>query len=90
MRIFSTTSWKTTSAGLTLIAGAVVHLWFSRSRLDEGSIMLALGGLFGGIGLLVARDNDKTSEQVGVDPISKSIKAENAHPGTDTGLYTKP
>lgn len=65
MNVLFKGSWKTTSAGLALIIGALVHLWFTRMHLDETSVMGGIMGILGGIGLLVARDNDKTSEEVG-------------------------
>lgn len=61
-------SWKTTSAGITAIIGALVHLYFNRNNLNEESIMIGVGGILAGVGLIFARDNDKTSEQVGLTP----------------------
>lgn len=61
---FTMGSWKTTSAGLLTILGAVVGLWFKRHSLDEATIMTALTAILGGIGLLMARDNDKSTEDI--------------------------
>lgn len=59
-------SWKTTSAGIMLIIGGLVRLAFAikAGTLTEESVMSVATGIVGGIGLMVARDNDKTSEQV--------------------------
>lgn len=52
------TSWKTTSAGITLIAGAIVGLYFAykNNKLDEISIMSAVTAIIAGIGFLKAKD----------------------------------
>lgn len=58
-------SWKTTSTGILAIAGALVGLWFKRDSLDEATLMAAVTAVVTGVGLLTARDDDKTSEDVG-------------------------
>jgi hypothetical protein len=60
-------SWKTTSLGITTIAGAIIHLIFDvRSNgWNEADVMTAVITLLPGVGLILARDNDKSSEQVG-------------------------
>ena len=55
-------SWKTTSAGIAAIAGALITLWFKRAALDESLIMGAITAVLTGIGLITARDADVTSE----------------------------
>jgi hypothetical protein len=62
-------SWKTTSAGLMAIVGGIVGLWFKRHALDEATVMGGLTAIVTGLGLLVARDNDKTSEDVKAKPL---------------------
>jgi len=59
-------NWKTTSIGITAIFGALVMLWFRRHELTEGLVMAAFGAVMGGLGLIFARDSDKTSEDSGV------------------------
>jgi uncharacterized membrane protein YhiD involved in acid resistance len=52
------TNWKTTSAGLTMIVGAVVHIIYalhSRS-LTESDCTGSLLAIIGGIGFLAAGD----------------------------------
>ena len=51
-------NWKTTSAGLLMITGALVHLVFAirQGKADEGTWMASLTGILGGIGLLAAGD----------------------------------
>jgi prepilin-type N-terminal cleavage/methylation domain-containing protein len=63
------TSWKTTTAGVVTILGAVFALkktflvaWASG---DFTAIAPAVAALFTGIGLVCARDNGVTSEQAG-------------------------
>ena len=58
-------SWKTTSTGITAIAGALVMLWFKRHELTEGVVMSAITAIVTGLGLVGARDNNVTSEEAG-------------------------
>lgn len=61
-------SWKTTTAGVLVILSAFVSIAI---RLLHGEIpteaeFVALAGaIVAGVGLLKARDNDKTSQEVG-------------------------
>lgn len=54
----SLANWKTTSAGLTMIAGSVIHLAFriKAGTADEQSWTIAIGAILGGIGLFAAGD----------------------------------
>jgi len=52
-------NWKTTSSGLTLIAGALISLWFKRHSLTEEIVMATVVTVIGGIGLLTAQDAKK-------------------------------
>jgi hypothetical protein len=65
-----TKSWKTTAAGigtiLTAIGGLLMHGEFNATTLST-----AFAAIITGIGLLTARDNDKSSEQVGATPTEK-------------------
>lgn len=56
------TNWKTTSAGLVMIIGAVVHLVFCiKSGTDsEGVWTASLTAILGGLGLLFAGDASKS------------------------------
>ena len=64
-----TSSWKTTVAGVGMILGAIGVLCgalTSKAPVDwttTGGAILA--GITGGIGLIFARDNNKTSADVG-------------------------
>lgn len=58
-------SWKTTSTGILTILGALVTLWYKRHELAPEIIMGAAMAILTGIGLIAARDNDKSSEAVG-------------------------
>lgn len=63
---FTQGSWKTTSAGLLAIAGGIVRLAFAikSGNVSEEAVMTTITTIVTGIGLLVARDNNVTSEQV--------------------------
>lgn len=56
------TSWKTTSAGIVMIVGAIVGLVFAfiNHNVTEASVMAAVVAVVGGIGLLVAKDSNVT------------------------------
>lgn len=60
------TSWKTTMAGVLSIVvavGSAAVAWLKTGTFpDLGAVIAAVTA---GVGLIVARDNDKTSEQVG-------------------------
>jgi hypothetical protein len=58
-------SWKTTSTGLLTIIGALTTLWFQHATLTPELVITAATAILGGVGLLFARDNDKSSEDVG-------------------------
>lgn len=55
-------SWKTTSAGIAMIVSSVVGVYFAykANNLSEGVVMAGVTSLLGGIGLLFAKDGDKT------------------------------
>lgn len=60
------TNWKTTSAGITLIAGAVVHIVFMFQKdqaISETDVMVTIGSVLGGIGMLAAGDADKSQSK---------------------------
>lgn len=60
-------SWKTTAAGtgaiLVAVGGALTAIGADKDVAT--AIATAIPAIFAGIGLLAARDNDKSSEQVG-------------------------
>jgi hypothetical protein len=51
-------NWKTTSAGVTAIAGSVIHLVFElrSGHADENAWSIAVAGILLGIGLMLAGD----------------------------------
>lgn len=72
-------SWKTTSAGILTIASALIGLYAAYDKnksphLDPTLLTGAVTAVLGGIGLLVARDNDKSSEDVGLPANSPQNK----------------
>ena len=66
MNWFKNGSWKTTSAGLLTILGGLTRIAVAikAGNITEEAVMTTLTAIVGGIGLVFARDNDKTSEQV--------------------------
>jgi hypothetical protein len=68
-------SWKTTSAGLMMILTVVIHLGFAiyNKTLTENMLIIELPTLFGGIGLAFARDNNKSSTDVGIVPKDDTV-----------------
>jgi hypothetical protein len=58
-------SWKTNTAGIGAILGALGAICTGIAHDNFGAVATALPALIAGIGLLCARDNDKTSEEVG-------------------------
>lgn len=59
-------SWKTASAGITSVVTGICILVFS-PKIDQTTVMASLAAILPGIGLIFARQNNKTSEDVGVD-----------------------
>lgn len=49
-------NWKTTSAGMTLIIGSIVHLVFAFHTADEATWTASLTAIGGGLGLMFAGD----------------------------------
>lgn len=66
MKSLTAGSWKTTSAGITSVAAGICVLVFSKT-IDQTAVMGALALILPGIGLIFARDNNKTSADVGID-----------------------
>lgn len=63
-------SWKTTSAGILMIAGALTDIGFAivNKDISKPEVMASITAIVGGVGLILARDNDKSSEDVGAKP----------------------
>ena len=58
-------SWKTTCAGLAAILTALANILQSIATGTSCDYQMAITGMLAGFGLLFARDNNKTSEDVG-------------------------
>jgi hypothetical protein len=56
-------NWKTTSAGLLMISGSVIHLIFSirAHTANENTWTIAVTAIIGGLGLLVAGDASQSA-----------------------------
>lgn len=66
-------SWKTTAGGLSAVCAAAGTLFaiFADDVADLRQLPLifsALGGIGAGVALLFARDNNVSSEDVGIEP----------------------
>ena len=55
-------NWKTTSAGVVMIAGAIVRLAVHQGTFTEELIMGAVIAIVGGIGLIVAQDSKEETK----------------------------
>lgn len=67
MKFFETTSWKTTGAGVSAIliaAGSALKAITDNDPTTTVDVGALAAALLAGIGLIFARDNDKTSKQV--------------------------
>lgn len=62
-----------------MICGALTHLAFAikNKTVSEGEVMGVCTAVVGGVGLIVARDNDKSSEDVGAKPNSTEASKGN-------------
>jgi hypothetical protein len=74
-------NWKTTSAGVIMIIGAIVHLFFNRP-LTEPMVMMGVTAIIGGLGLLFAGDANVSA--VAADKNAVAIDRINAL-GSDPG-----
>ena len=74
-------NWKTTSAGVIMIIGAIVHLYFNRP-LTEPMLMMGVTAIIGGLGLLFAGDANVSA--VAADKNAVAIDRINAK-GSDPG-----
>lgn len=62
------TSWKTTLAGIAAIVAALGTALSAQFDNDPATVpdwTMVIGLITAGVGLVLARDNNKTSEQVG-------------------------
>ena len=59
-------NWKTTSAGLVMIVGSVIHLVFAvrAGNATEGVWTASLTAILAGIGLIFAGDSAQSAKQV--------------------------
>ncbi len=69
------TNWKTTSLGLTAIAGAVIHLVFQikSGEANENAWTIAVGGVIVGLGFLLAGDANKSATKADIHDIKRQM-----------------
>ena len=60
-------SWKTTVAGIGAILGGLAMIFKGVASGEPVDFAAALAAIMSGVGLLSARDNDKTSEAAGAN-----------------------
>lgn len=72
-------NWKTTSAGITMLAGSVIHLAFSikAGTANENSWTIAVVGIVGGVGFILAGDAS-ASQQKPQDPSSNPTQPQSS------------
>src|ERR1039458_9668273 len=75
-------NWKTTSAGIVMIIGAIMHLLFNHP-LTEPMVMVGVTAIVGGLGLLFAGDANVSA--VASDKNAVAIDRINAL-GSDPGV----
>ena len=68
-------NWQTTSTGLTLIIGSIVHLVFavSAGTATEGVWTASPTGILGGVGLILAGDARKSATKAEVQTVSDAV-----------------
>ena len=84
-------NWKTTSAGLTLIIGSIVHLIFAvrGGTANEGVWTASLTAILGGLGLMFAGDSAVTEKKIA--PIAAAVdKINKEGSDPDTAMLSKP
>lgn len=71
-------NWKTTSAGILMIAGSIIHLVFQLKAhtANENTWTIAVTGVVGGAGLLLAGDASASQPK---DPNPPANPPENSH-----------
>lgn len=86
-------SWQTKSAGIVTILTALATLWLNRNNGGLGNqdamISAAVAQIVAGLGLLGARQNNKTSEEVGAGQQAAIAKKQAALDAAKAQL-TKP
>ena len=85
-------NWKTTSAGLTSIAVAIIHLLFQvRSHTaDESAWTVAVLAILTGLGFLFAGDSNKSAPKSDMDAMKQQIaQVPNAINSGDTAMLSK-
>ena len=85
-------NWKTTSAGLTMIATSTIHLVFQirAHEANENSWTIAILAILGGLGLMFAGDANKSATTTDLEHVQKQIKeVPGAITSGDTTMLTK-
>jgi hypothetical protein len=57
-------NWKTTSAGILMMLGAIETVYFHVGPITQELVMGASTAFLGGIGLIVAKDNNVTGGNI--------------------------
>ena len=86
-----TANWKTTSAGLLLVIGSVIHLVFATKsgKADEGTWTASMTGIVGGLGLIFARDSSQSNKTVAELQAQLDVHDAAIRTG-DTSILNKP
>ena len=72
-------NWKTTSAGLLMIGGAIIHLVFAiiSKTANENTWTIALFAVVGGIGLMFAGDSSVSADVQVVSNVAAAVDRVN-------------
>lgn len=70
-------NWKTTSAGLTMIAGSIIHLVFKMlaHSADEATWNISIIGIIGGVGLILAGDASASADAKQLETVKRQMAA---------------
>lgn len=83
-------SWQTTSAGILMICGAIVHLVFMsiHHTADESTWMQSITAILGGLAAIAAGDAAKSATTRDVNELKQNVV--KAIENKDTTFITKP
>jgi hypothetical protein len=89
MNMMNMKNWKTTSAGISAIVGAITggYISFKNHTLNEVTVPSYLTALLAGVGLVFARDATTTSVDMGLQGTTQDAQGQTVitpHPINDS------
>jgi hypothetical protein len=84
MNSITSGSWKTSCGGIAMILTGLAALFHAEQNgtITTDTMTVAATAITGGLGLIFARDNDKSSESQGVTPQQLAAKSVLANPSS--------